>query len=142
MDIMDVKKISDLGDYDFIWASPDCSPWSVTQIGRNWHKVTNEPKTEKARLAILVVTHTVNLLVQSGKPFALENPVGKLRKMDFMQNLNRQTVTYCQYGERRRKPTDIWTHGFDWVPRPMCKNGDKCHEAAPRGSKTETQGMK
>jgi hypothetical protein len=24
----------------------------------------------------------------------------------------------------------------------MCKNGDKCHESAPRGSKTGTQGLK
>ena len=40
------------------------------------------------------------------------------------------------------KPTDIWTNDFDWIPRPMCKNGDKCHESAPRGSKTGTQGLK
>ena len=24
----------------------------------------------------------------------------------------------------------------------LCKNGDKCHEAAPRGAKTGTQGLK
>ena len=24
----------------------------------------------------------------------------------------------------------------------MCKNGDQCHEPAPRGSKTGTQGLK
>ena len=30
----------------------------------------------------------------------------------------------------------------DWVSRPVCHNGDTCHEAAPRGSKTGTQGIK
>ena len=39
------------------------------------------------------------------------------------------------------KPTDIWTN----IPSPnfpCCKNGDKCHESAPRGSQTGTQGIK
>ena len=39
------------------------------------------------------------------------------------------------------KPTDIWTN----IPNPnfpCCKNGDKCHESAPRGSQTGTQGIK
>lgn len=40
------------------------------------------------------------------------------------------------------KPTDIWTNSTQWIPRPMCKNGDGCHEAAPRGSKTGTQGLR
>ena len=47
------------------------------------------------------------------------------------------------------KPTDIWTiilHNVfnqnGWIPRPMCKNGDSCHESAPRGSRTGTQGLK
>jgi len=43
--------------------------------------------------------------------------------------------------EGRMKPTDLW-HNTNWVPRPMCKNGDPCHEAAPRGSRTGTQGIK
>lgn len=25
---------------------------------------------------------------------------------------------------------------------PMCRNGDNCHESAPRGSRTGTQGLK
>jgi hypothetical protein len=39
------------------------------------------------------------------------------------------------------KPTDIWTNAIDWKPKDMCKNGDKCHVSAPRGSKTGTQGL-
>jgi hypothetical protein len=60
--------------------------------------------------------------------------------MPFMEKYKRHTVTYCQYGDDRMKPTDIWTNSNVWVPRPMCKNGAPCHIAAPRGSKTGTQG--
>ena len=29
-----------------------------------------------------------------------------------------------------------------WIHREPCKNGQGCHEAAPRGAKTGTQGLK
>jgi hypothetical protein len=58
-----------------------------------------------------------------------------MRKMSWMQELPRYTVTYCQYGETRMKPTDIWTNHPDPQFLPPCKNGDPCHERAPR-SKT------
>ena len=61
--------------------------------------------------------------------------------MLFMQNFIRHTVTYCQYGDTRMKPTDIWTNATWWKPRSICKNGMPCHESAPRGSKTGTQGI-
>ena len=138
--VLDVSPDSLYGKYDFIWASPDCSPWSVTQIGRNWHKDTNLPKTQKAADAIPLVKHTLELLKMAKVGWVMENPMGKLRKMDFMQEYTKNTVTYCQYGENRRKPTDLWYSGFEWKSRPMCKNGDPCHIAAPRGSKTGTQG--
>ena len=59
--------------------------------------------------------------------------------MSFMESLPRYTVTYCQYGETRQKPTDIWTN----IPNPkfkQCrKRGDKCHESAPRSSGKGTE---
>jgi hypothetical protein len=56
----------------------------------------------------------------------------------------RHTVTYCSYGDTRMKPTDIWTNHPNPNFKQMCFNGNKeCHhEAAPRGSKTGTQGLK
>ena len=75
------------------------------------------------------------------KYYFIENPRGLMRKMGAVEHLNRHTVTYCQYGDKRMKPTDIWTN-LDWKPREMCKNGQPCHESAPRGSRTGTQGLK
>lgn len=62
--------------------------------------------------------------------------------MIWMKNLPRYTITYCQYGDTRMKPTDIWTNHPNPNFLPPCKNGDKCHTPAPRGSKTGTQGLK
>ena len=62
--------------------------------------------------------------------------------MNFMKGLPRYTVTYCKYGDTRMKPTDIWTNHPEPGFLPMCKNGNPCHERAPRGSKTGTQGLK
>lgn len=139
----DIMSIDDLGLYDFIWASVPCDAFSVASIGHHWNKETRQPKTDKARYMIDLVKHTIKLINESSKiGWIIENPVGMLRKQDFMQDFKRQTVHYCQYGEDRQKPTDIWTCGLNWVGRPVCKRGAPCHEAAPRGSRTGTQGMK
>lgn len=62
--------------------------------------------------------------------------------MLFMKDIPRYTITYCQYGDKRMKPTDIFTNYKNPNFKPICKNGDPCHEKAPRGSKTGTQGLK
>lgn len=62
--------------------------------------------------------------------------------MGFMEGLPRYTVTYCQYGFRYMKPTDIFTNHPDPRFRPPCKNGAPCHERAPRGSLKGVQGLR
>lgn len=132
---------------DVIWASPPCTGFSVAALGHHWEggKGAYIPRTETAKLGIKLAQKTLELIEYYSKlnpdlVWFIENPRGVLRKMDFMKGLQRHTVTYCQYGDERMKPTDIWTNSTTWVPRPKCKNGDPCHVAAPRGSKTGTQG--
>lgn len=127
---------------DVIWASPPCEKFSVAAIGRHWIKGTNEPKTEETKMALALLEHTVKLIKElNPKVFFIENPRGKMRKMDCVQGFDRHTVTYCQYGDFRMKPTDLWTNHPNPKFKPACKNGDPCHVAAPRGSQTGTQGM-
>lgn len=134
------------GRPDVIWASPDCTTYSVAAISKHRRKETNgnlRPITEYAKFCDNVNEHVVRL-IQELRPryWFIENPVGGLRKMDFMQDLPRYTVTYCQYGERRQKPTDIWTNHPAPNFRPPCKRGEPCHDAAPRGARTGTQALK
>jgi len=130
---------------DIIWASPPCTTFSVASIGTHWAggKLGYIPKTESAKLGIELVKKTIEIINYfNPKYWFIENPRGLLRKMIFMESLQRNTITYCQYGDDRMKPTDIWTNYTKWEPRLMCHNGDKCHISAPRGSKTGTQGRK
>lgn len=134
-------------DVDILWASPPCTAFSVASIGHHWKggKCAYIPKTDSAITAQNLVKKTIEIInVLQPTYWFIENPRGLLRKMPFMKDFRRVTVTYCQYGDTRMKPTDIWTNVPEeiWKPRPMCKNGDKCHTPAPRGSKTGTQGLK
>jgi len=101
------------------------------------------PNNVKACLGLAYVYKTIEI-IKNLKPkyWFVENPMGYLRKFPFMKKFHRKTVTYCQYGDKRMKPTDIWTNASHWIVRARCKNKDKCHESAPRGSKSGTQGLK
>ena len=145
VDIMDFDPTKIPFVPDIIWASCPCTAFSVAAIGKNWTKLGDDylPKNPRAEFGLKLVQKTLEI-IQHFNPtyFFIENPRGMLRKMPIMADLPRQGVTYCQYGDTRMKPTDIWTNSPKWIPRPMCKNGDPCHVAAPRGSKTGTQGLK
>ena len=131
---------------DVIHASPPCTSFSVASIGHHWTggKGAYEPKTTGAYIGLALLHRTLEI-IEACKPkvWFMENPRGLMRKMPATEALPmRHTVTYCQYGDTRMKPTDVWTNCTEWTPRRMCKNGDPCHEAAPRGARTGTQGLK
>lgn len=134
------------GKPDIIWASPDCTSYSVAAISKHRRKEKSgslTPISEYAKFCDKTNKHVLNLIEElKPKYFFIENPRGGLRKMDFMQGIPRYTVTYCQYGETRQKPTDIFTNHSNPNFKPPCKNGESCHVAAPRGSRTGTQGLK
>lgn len=132
---------------DLVWASPDCTTYTIAAIST--HRNGIKPKSDYAIKCDRVNIHFISLIkdwleINPDMEFFIENPRGMLRKMPFMQEFKRHTIWYCQYGDDRAKPTDIWTNSKNWTPKPVCHNGNKnCHhQPAPRGSKTGTQGKK
>lgn len=135
------------GQPDIIWASPDCTTYSIAGIS---HHRTKNLETGNLDAVSDYAAFSDNLnyhikhLINTLKPkyYFIENPRGGMRKMDFVKDYPRYTVTYCQYGDTRMKPTDIWTNHPNPQFKDPCKNGAPCHVSAPRGSATGTQGIK
>lgn len=138
--------IEKYGRPDFIWASPPCTTFSVASLRLYWQKGPNgvTPKNTKVYDALKVVEHTLNLIneLKPNKGWLMENPRGMLRTQSIMKGLSRRTISYCQYGDYRMKPTDLWGNVPNWQPKPICKPKSLCHEPAPRGAVSGTQRLK
>lgn len=142
---------------DIVWASPDCTTYSIAAVSKHRRNRT-EPVSDYAKKCDSVNMHWIKLIdewleINPNLVFFIENPRGMLRHMPFMQRFKRHTVWYCKYGDDRAKPTDIWTNSISWTPREECSNykydkdgnviNQHCHhESARRGAKTGTQGKK
>lgn len=153
-----------VGPVDLLLASPPCQGFTVARIGRNWNH-DRTPKTAKAELGMELVASVLRI-VEEVKPtyWLMENPVGMLRKLPLVAGLPHRSVTYCSYGRKFRKPTDLWGDAPPSMRfEPMCdayaskvkvtasdgvewccsrSTGLPCHVASPRGSTTGVQGHK
>jgi site-specific DNA-cytosine methylase len=132
---------------DIIWASPDCTTYSIASISKHRNGII--PKSDYAKKCDKVNEHFILLInewkkLNNNLVFFIENPRGMMRKMPFISQFKRNTVWYCQYGDLRAKPTDIFTNSINWIPKKQCKNNnpDCNHQRASRGSNKGTQSFK
>lgn len=164
MDILDFRQ--DLTNFvpDVIWASPDCTSFSMAGISH--HRTNWIAYSEKAKLWDKLLEKTCDIisyykLLNPKLKFFIENPRAMMRKSPIMTNFLEynngkiDTVTYCQYWDKvpyidkewnekfvtRMKPTDIFNNCENFIPK-ICKNWDICHDASPRWSQTWTQLIK
>jgi site-specific DNA-cytosine methylase len=133
---------------DVLWFSPPCTGFSIAGISNHFavRKGKHVAISQTSKLGIKLLEKTIEIIdyylkINPKLIFFIENPRCVMRKMPQLARFKRRTVTYCQYGDKRMKPTDIWTNCERFKPK-MCKNGAPCHVAAPRGSRTGTQGLK
>ena len=104
------------GRPDVIWASPDCTTYSIAGIShhrrRDLISGNLNPISEYAKFCDKVNQHVLDLIHElQPRFFFIENPRGGFRKMKFIKDIPCYTITYC-------------------------------HQSAPRGSATGTQGIK
>jgi site-specific DNA-cytosine methylase len=139
---------------DIIWASPDCTTYSLAAISH--HRNGIQPVSDYAKKSDRVnenLHKIINeyLVLNPNLKYYIENPRGMMGKMPFVKNTEVTTVWYCRYGDDRAKPTNIFSNNIysifnqnGWKPKAECFNGNiHCHhESAPRGSQTGTQGKK
>ena len=157
IDIEELKKEDVPFIPNVVWASPDCTTYSIAAVSKHRRNRT-EPISEYAVKCDNVNQHWIGLIkeyleVNPDLVFFIENPRGILRHMPWMKDFKRYTIWYCKYGDDRAKPTDIWTNSKTLTPRSECCNykydyegniiNKHCHhESARRGAKTGTQGKK
>lgn len=138
-DVLDLEP-EDLPNADFIWASPPCTDFSIACMYDKWTE-NGLPKKESVSESVKLIYHTLYLINQINPDYwFMENPRGKMRKV-VPESLNktRKTVTYCQYGDNKMKPTDLWGNHPSSFPVKKCSNNSNCHQSAPRGSSKGTQ---
>jgi len=137
--IVDIGKLTSrvlravTGRPDVIWSSPPCTCFSRAAGSKYW--LNREPAAQETLKAIELHKHALGL-IRSMEPdlYFIENPEGHLQFMEFMADIPRYKITYCQYGYKFQKPTHIWTNHPTPAFKMPCKKSDKCHEQAPRGA--------
>lgn len=144
LDITAQDILDRFGKPDVIWASPPCTTFSP--LGFRWHRRTVNgealPTSQDAVIGDMLMQHTRKLIEELNPTyFYIENPKSYLRNAGFFDGIPRFTVTYCQYGERNMKPTDIWTNHPNPNFKPPCKYGAPCHTYATTGMRTGTQSV-
>lgn len=144
IDFMDWNyKNYEIKHFDIIWASPDCSVYSIASGGKHFDK-NKTPLTDKAKKSLSILSklkECINYFLDLNPNliYFIENPRARMRW--FMPVDTRHTITYCKYGFDRMKPSTIWTNKKGFIPK-KCKKKDNCsHIKAPRGSRTGTQGI-
>jgi hypothetical protein len=126
--------------FDLILASPPCTTYSLAAISD--HRPDDGPNSPKAVDADSIIRHLYNLIKELDPQWwFVENPRAALRTLPPFGEPE-GTISWCQYGAdvAVMKPTDLWGRHPASFEYRFCERGADCHDAAPRGSTTGTQG--
>ena len=119
--------------FSFVWASPQCTMFSVA-------RTSGGPRDIEGATAL--VKRCMEIAEYFGCAWALENPAtGLLKRQPLMQGVPWCDVCYCKYGYDYKKPTRIWhSSGFGacFEPSPTCCKASPCPAVAANNSHART----
>ena len=121
---------------DFIHGSPVCKEFSRLKKDVNRDMELGMSLLEKC---IEIIQYVKNL--NPNLKFTIENPKGKMRNLEIMEQFDRITTSYCKYGFPYQKDTDFWYGGFDLVLKPQCSKKCPCVNRKNLGYHTVRIGM-
>ena len=125
----DYKATFSQGHFDVIWASPDCTQYSVARTS------AKTPRDLEGADRLVAKCREIIDFYQPRFWF-IENPdTGLLKTRDVVAGLPFVRVDYCMYGAPYRKRTRIWTNA-QWTPQ-LC---DRSHCINGRHAKTAQRG--
>ncbi len=106
----------DKSHFDFIWASPDCTTFSLACSGRHRTIADIDGKTEKALNGNEMIKSLVKVLQYFDCEWIVENPRGLLRTYLPLKMVIpfRTTVYYSNYDWLIHKPTDLFSSIHLW----------------------------
>ena len=121
-----------------VWASPECTTYSIATSKHRTLKDGLAPLTPKAEYDDKVNRHLWRLIdemVSLGSVYFVENPRGRMRHMDFTADRPLHETSYCTYGLEsqdfqglRKKDTDIWTNHAEARFNAPCRVWNRKHE--------------
>ena len=128
----DYANIYPRGYFDFVWASPPCTEYSIAR--------TTAKTPRNLELADSLVAKVLEIVAYYNCPFAMENPqTGLLKGREVVANLQWTDTSYCKYGYPYKKATRIWHDLGDFLQlRPLCCKREPCKHLLDSGKHPKT----
>jgi hypothetical protein len=108
-------KIYRPNEFEIIWASPDCTTWSVASGGKYRTKGNILSHHDKGREAERMIDRLLEIINYfNPKIFFIENPRGLLQYYSPMKEIKKTLVYYGNHNWGCPKPTHIWSNIDLW----------------------------